>query len=742
MAAGRYKRGAAVLLAVLTFPLSARAQAVTGEDVRTAMATAIQWLQRTQRADGRWADVSQEGGSTALATLALLNAGVSPQDEAMQRAIEATRRIDLKQTYTVSLKIQALAAADPGRYRKEIQDAARWLSSAQARNGMWGYDARPGHTDFSNSQFALLGLHEAARAGAEVHDRVWRAAERSWVQSQLADGGWSYTPRGSATGSMTTAGLASLYITGNTLSMRRRPGASPEGRVICCGQYTEYKPIARGLDWLAENFSVQENPGRGGWYYYYMYGLERVGILSGLRFIGDHDWYREGAAQLIRQQRPDGRWESYSGIVDTAFGLLFLAKGHKPVLFHKLAWSADRRWNLTHNDLNTLVSFIGNRLGDPPSWELATLDEPAESWLTAPILYFNGNDFPRLDPEHVEKLKAFIAQGGTLLAVASCTGEKFREGFTRFAREAFPEYPLHRVDPEHPVFRTVFKVDAKAFELWAMDIGCRTSVFFSPHDLACLWEHPNIPGKSVPALELGTNLAAYATGMEPLPDKLDVVRLAANRGDEPLPTPPRGALHIGQLMHNGDWRPDAHVIRNLAAYLHEQMGVDVVPRYQALRAGDEVMTQHPILFMTGHFSFELAADEIAALRAHLLRGGFLLAEACCGRQAFDASFRKLATALFPDVPLKPLPPTHPVIAGAPGIPLPEVKYRPAVVAEQPSLKHVRLEGIEADGRTVVIYSPYGIGCGIDGHACFACRGLVPDDAKRLAGNIILYALSY
>jgi len=71
-----------------------------------------------------------------------------------------------------------------------------------------------------------------------------------------------------------------------------------------------------------------------------------------------------------------------------------------------------------------------------------------------------------------------------------------------------------------------------------------------------------------------------------------------------------------------------------------------------------------------------------------------------------------------------------------------VNYKPAIEVEQPDLKTVWLEGINLGGRTAVVYSPYGIGCGLDGHVCVACRGLVPDDARKLAGNIILYALSY
>jgi hypothetical protein len=734
-----------LVLPVLLAPAGAAAQQVTGDEVRLAVAAAVKWLQRAQLADGRWPEYRQPGGTTALATLALLNADVPPDQDGMRRALEAVRQIPLQHTYVTALKIQALAAADPRRYRAEIQAAADWLAGTQRSNGMWGYgaDGLGGHTDFSNSQFALLGLHEAQKAGARIQDQVWRLAERAWIQAQLPDGGWGYIPQiNRSTGSMTAAGLASLYITGNSLSTRSEAGFA-DGQAPRCGRYSEFRPLARGLAWLAKNYSAQRNPADHSWYFYYMYTVERVGILSGLRYYGAHDWYRTGAAELIRRQRPTGQWEENNAVVDTAFGVIFLAKGHRPVLFQKLQWSDDARWNLDRNDIAHLVAFVGDRMGGPFGWQVVSLRADVQDWLTAPILYFNGHEFPRFTEDDIARLADFVAQGGTLLAEACCGRQNFRDGFVAFAREAFPEYELSRLPAHHPVFRSLFSLDGESIELHGITAGCRTSVFYSPHDLSCLWEQANIPRLSQAAFELGTNIAAYATGLEPLPDKLDVVRVAqrARRHTE-RETPPRGAVYIAQLMHSGDWRPDPRAIPNLSDYLYEKMGVDVVRQYQPLLATDPRLAQHPIVYMTGHFTFELSTGEIDALRRHLERGGMLLADACCGRKPFDIALRRLAAQLFPDHPLERLPPDHPIITGSPGVALPRVTYRPAVVAEEPNLREVVLEAVTLDGRTAIVYSPYAIGCPIDGHTCHACRGLVPEDARQLAANIILHALSY
>jgi hypothetical protein len=50
--------------------------------------------------------------------------------------------------------------------------------------------------------------------------------------------------------------------------------------------------------------------------------------------------------------------------------------------------------------------------------------------------------------------------------------------------------------------------------------------------------------------------------------------------------------------------------------------------------------------------------------------------------------------------------------------------------------------LEINGRLALIYSPYSIGCGLDGHACYNCKGYLVEDSRKLATNIVLYALTH
>jgi len=135
---------------------------------------------------------------------------------------------------------------------------------------------------------------------------------------------------------MTTAGLASLVICkwGLAKSLERNK-KNPFLQKL-------NQAIRDGAAWLAHHFSVSSNPGRidGYWLYYYLYGLERAGVLTMVEQFGNHKWYEEGARWLLSQQRADGAWietaRSHRGeedaVVTTAFAILFLKRGTVPVV--------------------------------------------------------------------------------------------------------------------------------------------------------------------------------------------------------------------------------------------------------------------------------------------------------------------------------------------------------------------------------------------------------------------------
>ena len=75
------------------------------------------------------------------------------------------------------------------------------------------------------------------------------------------------------------------------------------------------------------------------WLYYYLYGLERAALLSGVALIQDRDWYFEGALMLALTQLEKGDWPGELGpdeeIERNAMAILFLKQSTSPVLTGK-----------------------------------------------------------------------------------------------------------------------------------------------------------------------------------------------------------------------------------------------------------------------------------------------------------------------------------------------------------------------------------------------------------------------
>src|SRR6185295_13270554 len=184
------------IVLVLLVARSARAE-VDAEQVRASIERGVDFLIKKQNKQGAWPDFQQNytGGVTALCTLALLNSGVGPGDENLEKSLANLRTLVPTTTYVTSLQTMVFCAAEPKRDLPLIQRNVRFLESNQVktgeRRGCWSYPSGGGG-DNSNSQFALLALHEAERAGASVQPETWKNALEYWEACQNGDGSWGY----------------------------------------------------------------------------------------------------------------------------------------------------------------------------------------------------------------------------------------------------------------------------------------------------------------------------------------------------------------------------------------------------------------------------------------------------------------------------------------------------------------------------------------------------------------------
>ena len=341
------------LLTVLLLQQTATAAGPTEAEVQQSIDRAAAYLRENKSPAG--------SGEDALRAYALMRAGEAPDSPVVAPVIErilakCTSRYDPGQTpiYTAAVELMALEAAGAAQYLPQMQIIADWLMAKQNANGSWDYAGRTAG-DTSQSQYALLGLWAAARAGIDVPAEVWDKAARWFVATQLANGGWTYHPDEgpSVRPTMTVAGIGSLYL------CRRQLRLGPAERARSTQMYQPTRKFGilepvnlsgapqpqstgkarnerpqisraeidsraqRGLNWLVANYKIKV----GTWYMYYLYGIERMAALGEMTTIGDHDWYAEGSAFLVAEQNAEGSWQdSSSRTVSACFGILFLSR--------------------------------------------------------------------------------------------------------------------------------------------------------------------------------------------------------------------------------------------------------------------------------------------------------------------------------------------------------------------------------------------------------------------------------
>jgi len=792
----RFRKFAALALVILLIGQAARGEEVTPEAVKESITRGTQYLFKVQAPNGSWTDYGgQPTGVSAIATLALLNSGETAKNPKVAKALDFLNASELpRATYAASLQIMVFCQADPAHYKVKINELALWLEATQIKDGKnkggWHYGTHGGG-DNSNTQFAMLALHEAERAGVKVKEQTWKLAEQYWLNNEARhkeQGAWGYSDLGEgSTGSMTCAAVSSLIIARDHIGSG--DAVVLDGRIQCCGSGADDEAITKGVQWLGKKFSVVQNPGAGHWGLYYLYGLERVGRLTGQRFFGEddnrHDWYREGAEHLVGiHDKFSGYWKGTGvgendPVVCTSMALLFLSKGRRPVVISKLQYQDDSRdWDSHRRAIQNLTSRLEKPFKRELSWQTidfvrhddvagrgSKLNPTVADLLETPILFISGSQSLKLDDEQVKLLREYVNQGGFIFAEA-CEGDgcgrgTFDQDFRAVMKKMFPESELRRLPPDHAVWYAEKTVNPKhlppddQFWLWGLDACCRTSVVYCPRSLSCRWEvsHPyrelNYPQTVKDEIEacvrIGENVVAYATNRQ-LKEKLEKPQITVQRKDE---LTSRGTLVIPKLNHGGGADDATNALSNLLGVFEKQLEMKVDSTHRPpMAATDPKLLDFPIVFMHGRRAFTWSETERKALKTYLDRGGFLFADSICASKEFVDSLRAEMKAIYPEGQFVRIPTTHQLLSTEfHGFDVTTVTLRDPQLREEGDALTAKLvktapllESLDLGGRTAVILSPYDISCALEKGASLECKGYVPQDAARIGANVILYGL--
>jgi hypothetical protein len=237
------------------------------------------------------------------------------------------------------------------------------------------------------------------------------------------------------------------------------------------------------------------------------------------------------------------------------------------------------------------------------------------------------------------------------------------------------------------------------------------------------------------ARQIGANFITYLLGNYQLGRFLSSTKVYHEAA-----APTRDDFVLAQLIHEGDWDPDPSAVHNLLRYARDNSTLEVKFNRVSIRVKDPRINTHPLLYMTGHYEFVWDDEDTQRLRKYLTAGGMLLADACCGRLAFDQAFRKAIGKVLPEHKLEILPADHPLYDML--FTVRTAQYTPRTREDFGDVSLPTLEGISLDGRLAVVYSRFDLGNGWEQFPHPYSYGYESEDALRLGTNLLVYAVTH
>lgn len=355
----------ALAVAIASSPLVAVSPTRAAEKaaIKEAIAKATKFLEGCQEKNGSFK--SELGAAvTALALTGIVKSGTPADAPVVKKGLEYLMTFRQPDggiyspgspvaNYETSIAMLALAACNKdGSLDKEIKGATAFVKKLQwdedegkdksdpAYGGAgYGKKSRP---DLSNTQFMIealrtVGESESDPAIQKALEFVSRTQNLPGPHNPLPfpeknpDGGFYYTP---AAGGESQAGTTE---NGGLRSYASMTYAGLKS-MIYAGLEKDDPRVKAATEWLAKNFTFDENPGMGqaGLYYFYHTASKTLAVLGEDSFVDaagkKHDWRDELTTAIVSRQNKDGswtnsneRWLEGEPVLVTSYALLALA---------------------------------------------------------------------------------------------------------------------------------------------------------------------------------------------------------------------------------------------------------------------------------------------------------------------------------------------------------------------------------------------------------------------------------
>lgn len=412
------------------------------------------------------------------------------------------------------------------------------------------------------------------------------------------------------------------------------------------------------------------------------------------------------------------------------------------------------QWESYKSDGYNLTKSTNERLADGNNYMYAVkpLASPGFDPVDIPLLYMTGDYDFVFSPAEVQNLRRFIRDGGTIIFNAARGLDEFSLAVAREMRRVLPQKTFMKLPLDHPVFNARYRVEEVSMmvsgvqftqppELYSIDIGTRAAAILVPGGMGAAWSgeeyHPagkHILGES--AVRLGVNLVSYVLGSTEygrfLAQQFPVYDGSTREGD---------VLRFAALRYAGSWDVNPALQNSLMQAVRDNTNIDVDFRPHAVDLEDPQIGQFPLVFLTGHYDFVWTKAQTDNLRNYLERGGVLVASSAGGLKPFDIALRRELKKALPSSDLVKLPPSHPLFTSSWNS-VTRVRYTPALLRDRPAFEDPEFYGCFLEDRLAVLYTPYDLTGPLNRESNAYSKGLTPDDATKIAINIVSYVMSH
>jgi squalene-hopene/tetraprenyl-beta-curcumene cyclase len=323
-------------------------------ELRRAIDRGLDWLEKNQDPEGFWS-TADHPAITGLALVALQgDPSGKPREKVLEKGYNyllscaqpdgSIYRKEELVNYNTSISMMAFLASGKQEYNPLLRNARNFIAGLQSDfgepgkldspfDGGIGYGTKYSHSDMANTLQALEALYHSRHLVADqnfpgARELNWEAAihfiqscqnlpshnHERWASDDPQNrGGFVYYPGHSMAGEM--------ELPSGRMALRSYGSISYAGLLSYI--YADLKPedprVQAVVEWLGNNFTLEENPGMGpqGLYYYFhtmakalsLYGMDRLEVADGRKI----DWRRQLALRLLDLQNADGSWENDNG---------------------------------------------------------------------------------------------------------------------------------------------------------------------------------------------------------------------------------------------------------------------------------------------------------------------------------------------------------------------------------------------------------------------------------------------